>query len=479
MSDVKKITSNLIWRFLERTGAQLVTLLVSIILARILEPEVYGTVALVTVFTTILNVFIDSGLVTAKNKKKDADDLDFSTVFYFNIFACIIFYLVLFFLAPVISGFYKLPQLVSIVRVLGVTLFIAGVKGVQVSFVSKNLLFKKFFFSTLGGTVVASFFGIIMAYKGFGVWALVAQSLINNFIDTLILWVTVEWRPKLQFSFKRLKGLFSYGWKLLASGLLDTLYNKVRQLIIGKMYTSEDLAFYTKGSLFPDVIVTNINSSIDSVLLPSMSEEQDNIVHVKEMTRRAIKIGTYIIMPMMMGLAVCAEPIVTLVLTEKWLPCVPYLRVFCFTNAFYPIHSCNLNAIKALGRSDLFFKLEIIKKIVGMVALLSTMWFGVMPMAYSLLFTSVTSQIINSWPNKKLLNYSYLEQLKDMLPQIILSFAMGFIVFLENYIPINAIFILFIQVSTGIFIYVFGSKIFKIDSFNYIIYMIKRYKKNK
>ena len=240
--DKNKTFVNLLWRFFERCGAQGVTFLVSIVLARILEPTVYGTVALVTVFTTIMQVFVDSGLGSALIQKKDADELDFSSVFYFNMAVCLALYGLMYLAAPLIAAFYEQPSLTAIVRVASLTLIISGVKNVQQAYVSRNMLFKRFFFSTLGGTVGAAFVGIWMAYRGFGVWALVAQNLFNQTLDTLILWITVEWRPKRMFSFERLRGLFSYGWKLLVSALLDTGYNDLLQLIIGKLYTSADLA---------------------------------------------------------------------------------------------------------------------------------------------------------------------------------------------------------------------------------------------
>ena len=462
---------------MERCGAQGVTFIVSIVLARLLDPKVYGTVALVTVFTAILQVFVDSGFGNALVQKKNADNIDFSTVFFFNITVCTALYLIMFFCAPFIASFYKMPELTPVVRVMSLTLIISGVKNIQQSYVSKNLLFKKFFFATLGGTIGAAFIGIGMAYAGFGVWAIVAQNLFNQLVDTIILWVTVKWRPQLVFSFKRLKGLFSYGWKLLVSSLLDTGYNNLRQLIIGKLYTAKDLSFFNKGQSFPNMIVTNINSSIDSVLLPTMSAEQDDKSRVRAMTRRAIKTSTYIMMPLMMGLAVCAEPLVSLILTDKWLPCVPFLRIFCFTYAFYPIHTANLNAIKAMGRSDMFLKLEIAKKAFGLVVLISTMWFGVIWMAYSLLLTSLFSQIINSFPNKKLLEYGYIQQLKDMLPQIALSCAMGFCVYLLNYVGLPVIVTLILQVAVGAVLYIILSKVFKIECFKYVLNMLKKYVK--
>lgn len=469
----QKVFSNMIWRFLERTGAQLVALIVSIVLARILTPEDYGTIALLLVFINILNVFVDSGLGTALVQKKDADNVDFSTVFYTNVCFCIILYTIMFFFAPLIAKFYKNESLVSLIRVLSITILISGVKNIQQSYVSKTLQFRKFFFATLIGTITAAFIGIWMAYHGFGVWALVAQQLTNLGIDTILLWITVKWRPNFVFSFKRLKGLFSYGWKLLASAILDTVYTNLRQLIIGKKYSAEDLAFYTKGELFPKAIAGNLNNAIDSVLLPTMAAEQDNQERIKAMTRRAIKTSTYCMAPLMMGLAACSPSIIHILLTDKWMPCVPYMIIFCITYCFFPIHTANLNAIKAVGRSDLFLKLEIVKKIVGLTITLISMWFGVMVMAYSLLLSSLLSQIINSWPNKKLLKYGYLEQIKDILPGLLLALVMALIVSLVNLVSISYILKLVIQIPLGILIYIGGSKLFKLDSYTYILDIIK------
>ena len=469
------IFSNLIWRFAERCGAQFVAFVVSIVLARMLAPEIYGVVALITVFITILQVFVDSGLGNALIQKRDADDLDFSTVFYVNLVFCGILYIVLFSCAPLLAEFYDNASLTPLIRVLGITIVVSGVKNIQQAYVSRNMMFKKFFFSTLGGTIVAAIAGIAMAMSGYGAWALVAQQVINVTIDTVILWITVKWRPQRAFSIRRLKGLFSYGWKLLASSLLDIGYNNIRQLIIGKMYSSNDLAYYNRGRQFPSFIVTNINSAIDSVLFPVMASVQDNRENVKQMTRRSIKVSVYIMAPLMMGLAFTASSIVQLVLTDKWLESVPYLRIFCITFMFWPIHTANLNAIKAMGRSDLFLKLEIMKKCVGIVLILSTMWFGTMAMAYSLLVSSVCSQIINSWPNRKLLDYGYIEQLKDIIPSIFLSLGMGMLVWSVSLTGLSTLPVLIIQVVLGIVIYVVGSMIFKIDSFIYMKEILKSF----
>lgn len=460
----RKTMTNLVWRYAERCGAQGITFIVSIVLARLLSPTEYGTIALVTVFLSIFQVFVDGGLGSALIQKKDADDLDFSTIFFFNIFMCTIIYLLMFFASPFLASFYKDPSLVPIFRVLGLTILISGVKNVQQAYVSKKLIFKKFFFATLFGTLTAGVIGIVMALKGFGVWALVAQNLVNACIDTLILWVTVKWRPKFMFSFERLKGLFSYGWKLLASNLLNTIYNDVRQLIIGKMYSGADLAYYNRGKTFPKYIVDNINSSIDSVLLPVMSEVQDDEQRVKNMTRKAIMTSSFIMWPFMVGLSATGKNLFTLLLTEKWLPSLPFLYIFCFVSGMQPIHTANLNAIKAKGRSDIFLKLEIIKKTVGILIILATMKFGVLAIGIGSVVYTIFASVVNAFPNKDLLKYSYFEQIRDVLPSFLLAMFMGAIVYL---IPIPKsvplIIAVIIQVIVGGVIYTVGSLALKLE----------------
>ncbi len=475
----KSVFTNLIWRFAERSGAEILQILVSIVLARILAPEAFGTIALLLVFSNILQVFVDSGLGNALIQKKDADDLDFSSVFYFNIFVCIILYIALFLCAPFIAEFYQNPELTSLVRALGLTIIISGVRNVQQAFISRTMQFKKFFITSMGGVIVAAIVSIAMALTGFGIWALIAQKIINLAVATAIMWLTVGWHPKLMFSWTRLKVLISYGWKLLVSSLIDTVYREFSKLIIGKKYSSQDLAFYNQGNQYPNLIAVNINTAIDSVIFPVMSREQSDPARVKAMTQRAMKTGIYIMAPLMMGLAFTAPNVVSIILTDKWLPCVPYMRIFCFTFMFYPLHTTNLNAIKAMGRSDLFLKLEIIKKIVGMALLLGSMWHSVMAMAYSMIVSSVASQIINSFPNKKLLNYGYLEQLRDILPSILLAVFMGVCVHFVGHSSLPAIIELALQIVMGAVIYIAGSVIMKNESFNYMLDILKSFLSKK
>ena len=475
-----KVLSNFGWRFAERVAAQLITLIVSIVLARILSVEEFGIVSLVTIFLTLAQVFVDSGMANALIQKKETDELDFSSVFYFNLVTGVIIYAILFFVSPLIAKFYKDPALTPMMRVLFVTVIVSGVKNIQQAYVSRKLIFKKFFFSTLIGTIISAFIGIGMAMMHFGAWAVIAQQLSNNIIDTTILWFTVRWRPQKKFSMERLKKLFSFGWKLLVSALLNTLYDNLRDLIIGRIYTKSDLSFYNKGKQIPQIVVYNINTSMNSVLLPVMSKEQNNKEAVKNMMRRTIKVSSYVLLPCMLGLIAVAEPLTSFIFTDKWLPMVPYMRIFCFCYALYPIHTANLNAINAIGRSDIFLKLEIAKTAVGLAGLLISIRFGVLAMAYAMVVTDIICTIINAYPNKGLLDYGYMEQLKDILPNVFVSVTMMGVVLALNYLPITGSLIkLLIMLPVGAGVYIILSKLFKLDSFDYLLQVLNRLLRRK
>jgi O-antigen/teichoic acid export membrane protein len=467
------VVSGLLWRLLEKSSTQGVTLVVSVILARLLDPAVYGTVAIVTTFTTILGVFVDSCMGSALIQKKEADDLDFSSLFYFNLFICGLLYLLVYFLAPVLAGLYRNMELVRLIRVSSVVLIISGVTNIQVAYVSRNMLFKRFFKATLWGTVSGAAVGIWMACNGFGVWALVGQNLSTNAISTLVLWTSVKWRPKWMFSFSRLWGLFAYGWKLLVSSLLNTVFSKINSLTIGLLYNSEDLAYYAKGNLLPQTMVNCINGSVDSVLFPALSAEQSDQTVIKAMTRRAIKLSSYLMWPVMIGLAACAAPLIEVLLTEKWLPCVPFFVIHCVIYAFFPVNTANLNAIKAIGRSDLILKLEIVKKTMSLLILVCTMRISVLAMTYGFLLSSILCQVVNAWPNRKLLNYSHMEQIADIFPAMALAAVMGGLVYCVTLLDLHPLLTLLIQVPLGVVIYVLGSAVLRMDSFTYLLRMLK------
>lgn len=479
MDQKGKVISGLFWKFGERITAQLISLIVSIILARILSPSDYGAVSLVMIFITLANVFVSSGFGSALIQKKDADNLDFSSVFYINILISLFLYVVIFFTAPFVAKFFKLPVLCPGLRVLGIRIVVAAINTVQQAYVSKNMLFKRFFWSTLFGTLLSGVVGVVMAMNGFGVWALIAQYLTNTCTDTIVLWFTVKWRPEKKCSWKRAKTLLSYAWKLLVSALIDTGYNQLRSLVIGKVYTKEDLAFYNQGDKYPSLIVTNINTSISSVLFPALADNQTDKEKVKKMTRRAIQVSSFVMWPMMVGLGVCATPLIRILLTDKWLFCVPYLRIFCFTYGLWPIHTANLQAINAMGRSDIFLKLELMKKSVGLLALFVALKYGPLAIAWSLVFSGGVSTFINAYPNIKLLGYTYGEQIKDVIPSFLLACVMGALVSLVLLLDLSDYLILICQIVLGINIYIVLSMLFKQEAYIYLVDIIKKGLKNE
>lgn len=473
MANLKsKTLSSLAWKFAERCGAQGIQFVVSIILARLLTPADYGLIGLITVFLAIAMVFAQSGLGQALVQHKEIDQEEFSTVFYFSMIFSIVLYLILFLCAPLIAGFYNEPKLTAIIRVLGTTVMIGAVNSVQQAYVQKTMQFKRFFYSTLTGTLISAIIGVAMAYAGYGVWALVGQQISNQLINTAVLWFTVKWRPNFVFSVKKGLRLFSYGWKLLCSSLLDTVYNNLYSLIIGKFYSAADLGYYNRGKQFPMLLIQNINSSIDSVLFPVLSEAQDDKERLKSMVRRSIVTSTFIIFPCMAGLAAIATPLTKLLLTDKWLPAVPFIQFCCFIYAFWPIHTANLQAIKATGRSDIFLKLEIIKKVIGVIALCVSIPFGLYAMMWASCITAVLSSFINASPNKKLLGYSYLEQLKDIMPSFLLSMLMCGVTLSLNFLHLGSLVTMLLQVIVGAAIYIGLAKLFKLECFTYILNMI-------
>jgi len=468
-----KVLSSLFWKLLERGGTQGIQFIVQIILARLLAPEQFGTIAIVMVFIHVAQVFVQSGFSTALIQKKDADEEDFSSIFYISLGIAGILYIIIFVAAPTISVFYRDPILVPILRVLALILFTGALNSIQNAYIARNLMFKKLFKSSVGAIAISGILGIIAAYLGLGVWALVIQQLVNQIAISVIMWITVKWRPKIVFSIQKVRELFSFGWKLLASSLLNVFYLEIRTLFIGRLYSSSALGFYNRGEQFPKLIVNNINGSIQSVMLPTLSAQQDNKKRAKEMMRRAIVTSSFLIFPMMIGMAVVAEPLVKIVLTEKWLPAVPFLQIFSISYALIPIHTANLQAINAMGRSDIFLKLEMIKKAFGLVILGISIPFGVYAIAIGQVVSGVIATIVNAYPNKQLLKYSYKEQLMDIMPSFFTALVMGGVVYTFNYLSISEWQILFLQVCSGIIIYVGLSKLFKIESFGYLTKTIK------
>lgn len=471
----RTIISSFIWKLNERFLTQGLQFVIQIILARLLIPDDYGVLALVVIFTSVATVFVQSGFNTALIQKKNADKVDFSSVFYLSLGVSLVLYILVYFLSPVISRFYGLPEITPVLRVLSVGLLFGAVNSIQNAYVVRNLQFKILFVSSTVALICSGTIGIYLAYEGFGVWALVWQQLSNQLLVTLFMWFTVKWRPRCLMSLARLKSLFSYGWKLLVSSLLNTIEVELRSLIIGRLYDPYALGIYSRGKQFPSVIVTNIDGAIQTVMLPVLSFHQDNKDQAKKMMRRAITSSSFLIFPLMVGLAVTAKPIVQIVLTDKWLPSVPFLQIYCFSYALRPIHSANLQAINALGRSDIFLRLEIVKKLVGFIVLAVTLFYGIHAIALGGALSGLLSSFINAYPNKHLLDYSYSEQIKDLMPSLILSLFMGLVVYSLNWAGLSVYLTLFLQVTLGIVLYIGLARLTKMESYTYLKETLKTF----
>ena len=471
----KKVFSGMIWAFGEQFAAQAVSFILSVILARLLMPDEYGTITMVLVFINIANVFVTNGFGEALVQRKNATDEDFTTVFYCSLAVAVFLYSVLYITAPLIATFYDSPELALVLRVLSLKLPIASINSIQRAYVQKNMQFKKFFFSTLGGTILSGVLGIFMAYKGFGVWALVAQYMSNSCVATFVMFFTVRWKPKLIFCKSSAKELIKFAWKLTAASLINTVYNELRSLIIGKKYSSSDLAYYNKGNHIPSLAITNINSAISTVIFPAMSQCNNAPNRLKAITRRSMKVAAFVIFPVMGGIIGVGESLIRLLLTEKWIPCVPYLYMACMYWACQPVQTANWQVIKAMGRSDLALRLEIYKKVIGFLLVFVSIPFGVEAIAASNVLFAIISMLINIIPNKRLINYSIREQMLDLAPSFISSVVMCLVVLEVGNIVLPDIVLIPVQVAIGIGIYVFCSVLLRNDSFSYILDILKGY----
>ncbi len=465
----------MVWKFAERIGAQLVSTVVAIVLARLLSADDYSVISIVTIFFTFANVFISSGFNTALIQKKEVDIKDYSTVLYISLAFSVFIYGILFFTAPLIADLYNAPILVPVIRIMGITLIVNAVKSVLCAYVSSTLQFRKFFYSTIIGTIISAFVGIGMALKGFGPWALVAQQMTNTIIDTCILFLTTRVRFVLAFSWRRLKGLFSYGWKILVSSLISTVYDEVNPLIIGIKFSGADLSYYSKGKSFPTLISATISDTFSAVLFPVISKLQDDIGAVLNYTRRFMKISSYFVFPLMMGFLAVSDNFVSVVLTDKWMDASIYIKIFCISYMFNIIQNGNLQAIRAIGRSDIILVLEIIKKTTYFAVIASFVFFTNSPqlLAITSIINAGVATIVNTLPNRKLIGYKYRLQIIDLLPNLLIASVMGAGVYFMNYIEMNKILLLLLQVAAGAVIYILLSIITRNENFRYFINMIK------
>lgn len=464
----------LFWSFLERFGQQGIQFIIGIILARLLLPEQFGLIAMLAIFMAIAQSFINSGFGQALIQKQDASHIDECSIFYFNILVGFLAAGLLCLGAPWIAGFYNQPLLVPLTYALSLNMVINAFGLVQTTLLTKQIDFKTQLKVSVIATVISGTIGVTMAFNGFGVWSLVVQSLSSNLFRTILLWFFNTWRPSLVFSFASLRGMFAFGSRLLASGLIDTVFQNIYLVVIGKLFSPMALGFYSRAKRLQQLPVANIYNTISRVTFPVFSSVHDDKPRLKRGVRKALTMLVMINFPMMVGLAIVAKPLVLVLLTEKWIPCVPYLQLLCVVGMLYPVHSINLNVLKAQGRSDLFLRLEVLKKILIIIAIAVTYRWGIIAMIYGQIATSCLAYFLNAYYTGKMLDYPITEQIQDLMPSLVLSGIMGIGVYALKYTPIsNQLALLFAQIMTGIVLYASICYIFRISSFMEIIDMIK------
>ena len=478
MADIKKqVLGGMAWSFLDKMGSQGLNFVVGLILARLLMPAEYGIVALTSIFMAISTVLVDAGFGTALVQKKNADDLDYCTVMYSSIVIGIAAYAILFGIAPFAADFYRTPELKTVLRVVALPFIWSGYNSVLNAYLYKQMQFRKFFYRNLFANIASAVVGVWMAYQGFGVWALIAQSFTSNIIGMITLQCYVPWHPKLMYSFERAKSLVKYGANIAGASLIGTGFNELKGLLIGRLYTPTDLALFNKGGNFPKLIVNNIEGTIGAVLFPAMSQFGDDKEKVKQLARRSMRVGSYLMFFMMVTFVVTCEPLVRILYTEKWVGCVPYMRLVCLQLMIEMVSTENLQALKAVGDGGVILKLEIYKKPVFFAMTVVGAYISVYALAMTLPLYAVYSALVNMRPNQKVLGYSMREQMFDLMPATLLSLAMFGLVYPINYLQLTDILKLLLQCVLCVLVYFGLSYLFKVESFRYTLSTIKQLKR--
>jgi O-antigen/teichoic acid export membrane protein len=462
---------------MENGGNQLVRFVISIVIARILDPANYKTLALLLIFINIADVFVKRGFSTALIQRKDADNVDFSSVLWAGLAIAGMLYFVLFFTAPWISTFFEQADFSAALRVLSFVLILGAINSVQSAIITRKLEFRKLCMATLGATLVSGAIGIYLAYTGAGVWALVVQQLLGAAATVVLLWILDRWKPAFIFSWERIKILFGFGWKLLVSSLMDTGYSELSSLVVGKRYVDDSLAFYTTGRRYPEMIGTNLTNVALSVLFPAYAANQDNKDRVREMVRKTNRSTALMVFPMMAGMAAVAILLLRVLLTEKWVPAAPYMQIMCIIYALYPIEATDLQAINALGRSDLYLKTEIIKKVFGILVLVAAVFLFSTPLAIAaaVAITAVFSLFVTMVVMKRLFAYRYRDQIWDLMPPLLLSCVMAAAVLAVSRVPLSDLLSLVAQIVCGVAVYLGLAVLLKLQSFEYLWQSVKGY----
>lgn len=471
-----KVVGSFAYKFIERFSAKGIGLIIGIILARIISPDEFGQLAILTVFISLSRTIIESGFNTSLIQNKNVSEDDYSTVFYLSLGISAILILILYFSAPLISEYYETKALVLPLRVYSFTLVFGAFNSIQTAKLQREMRFKAIMTCSLIATVLSGVLGVVMAYAGLGLWALIGYHGSNIVFISVCMLFVVKWRPKMVFSISRAKILFGYGWKLLVSGILCSLYNDLRSLIIGKKFSTEMLGYYSRGQQIPEMISTTMDSSIQSVMLPTLSEAQDEKPRLVAMLKRSSSLDLFLTAPAMVGLALVAESVVRLLYTDAWLPCVIYLQLICLAYIATPYMSSGLIAIKAIGRSDVYMKLEIVRRIMMLFILaISIIFFdSVLAIAVGFVISSWVDALLVAIPVGRLTGYTLAQQIKNTWKILLCSLIMGFVVFALGYLEINIILKLCIQVCSGVLCYLALSCLLKIDSFIGLLELLKR-----
>lgn len=470
----KKTVNGLLWSCIERFSVQGVQFGISIIMARILTPKDYGLIGMLTIFIALSQSLIDSGFSQALIRKQDRTEVDNSTVFYFNIVVSFLLYGLLYVLAPYVSEFYNVPELTSLMRVVCISIIFVSLSVVQRAHLTGKLDFKAQAKASLMAAVISGVVGVWMAYQGYGVWSLAIQQILSQCLNTFFLWIVSEWRPAVVYSWSSFRSLFSFGSKLMAVGVIDTLYHNIFAIIIGKVFSAASLGFYTRAQSFSDLPSSNITGILQRVTYPVLCSIQDDDERLASVYRRFLKLSAFVMFPLMVGLASVATPLVLVLLGVQWGFTAVLLQIICFSMMWYPIHSINLNLLQVKGRSDLFLKLEIIKKIFLVIMLVITVPMGLLAMCYGQIVTSLFSLVVNTYYTGRFINVGFFRQMKDLFPTILLSLSMGLLAFSMTFFFQNAYIQLMMGVSIGFLYYLLMARAFGFAELHELFLIVNR-----
>ena len=465
------------WSAADAFLGQGVAVRVGIVLARMLSPDEYGLIGICLVFTTVLNGIVDSGFSNALIRKRNVTDIDYNTMFLTNMTISTVLYVLLFIIAPIISTFFSRPELIDLIRTVGIILFANALSITQVTILTKRIDFKTKTKASLTSAILSGVIGIAMAIMGFGVWALVGQMLSKQILYTVCLWILNKWWPSFTFSFKSFHYMWGFGWKLMLSGLLNNIWNQLYQVVVGKCYSPATLGQFTKSNEYAGIFSSNLSVIIQRVSYPVLSELQDDKERMVEGYRRVIKMTMFVTAICMISLGAISEPLLYCMIGPQWHEAATYMPLICISMSLYPLHAINLNMLQVLGRSDIFLYLEIIKKIIGIVPICIGIFIDIYWMLLASIVSGIISLYLNSWYTGKKLDYGMIKQFRDIFPSYSIAYVIGLSVFFIKYLPLNNFLILSLQLAIGLVVCICLCECFKQSEYNEIKILLTKFKK--